>query len=431
MSELRALGATEIARAVGSGELDPAVLVEECLAAIEAERALNAVLTVCAEQARKRARGGVSGRLAGVPLLVKDLLDTAGIRTTYASAIYRDHVPARTAPTVARLEAEGAIVVAKTNADEFAWGVTGQNVHWGDTQNPRLPGRIAGGSSSGNAAALAAAIAPIALGTDTGGSVRMPAACCGVVGMKPPVGKIATAGGFPLCPSFDTVGPMSRTVADCALAYSVLAGEQSPEPRLAGLTVGVLTRRPALGPSEPEAAVDERALAYADELEALGARVVQVALPVPEADTWPLFYAEAAESHRETFPSRRDEYGPWIRAKLDQARSAGAGAVDAARRALHAWRAAATSDPDVDLFLSPTLGVTEIPRIDVDELEIRLPFSAYTRAFSHLGWPAIALGGVRLAGRDDAIVLGAALAWENAGGPSRQRSEAAASREVS
>ena len=145
-----------MARALSAAEL----AVAEALERIAAHPELNAVITVCADEALARARAGVSGRLAGVPLLVKDLIDTAGIRTTYASAIYRDHVPERSAPAVLALEAEGAIVVAKANADEFAWGTCGQNAHYGDTVNPRAPDRIAGGSSSGNAAALAAELVP-------------------------------------------------------------------------------------------------------------------------------------------------------------------------------------------------------------------------------------------------------------------------------
>jgi hypothetical protein len=181
-----------VARALSAAE----VAVAEALERIAAHPELNAVITVCADEALARARAGVSGRLAGVPLLVKDLIDTAGIRTTYASAIYRDHVPERSAPAVLALEAEGAIVVAKANADEFAWGTCGQNAHYGDTVNPRAPDRIAGGSSSGNAAALAAELVPLALGTDTGGSVRMPAGACGVVGLKPAHGAVSTAGVF-------------------------------------------------------------------------------------------------------------------------------------------------------------------------------------------------------------------------------------------
>jgi Asp-tRNA(Asn)/Glu-tRNA(Gln) amidotransferase A subunit family amidase len=390
--------------------------VSEALERIAARPDLNAVITTCGEEALARARAGVSGRLAGVPLLVKDLIDTAGVRTTYASAIYRDHVPARSAPAVRALEAEGAIVVAKANADEFAWGVCGQNVHYGDTVNPVAPDRVAGGSSSGNAAALAAGIVTLALGTDTGGSIRMPAAACGVVGLKPAHGAVPVEGVFPLAASFDTVGPMARTVADCALAHAVLTGTEVPSPRLRGLRVGVLTAHPRLGPADVVGERDERALPFAGRLRALGAEVDEVSLPVPEGDTWAVFYAEAAAAHAATFPSRRAEYGPAISAKLDHAATVSADEADSGRATLRAWRARAAREPAVDLVLSPTLGLAELPRAGVDELTVRLPFSAYTRAFSYLGWPAIAIGELQLAGRDTAVVIAAALALEREGG---------------
>jgi Asp-tRNA(Asn)/Glu-tRNA(Gln) amidotransferase A subunit family amidase len=387
--------------------------VEASLHAIAQHAHLNAVVTVCADEALER--GEPTGPLAGVPVLIKDLLDTAGVRTTYGSAIYAEYVPVRSASAVERLEAAGAIVVGKSNLDEFAWGCAGQNAHWGDVGNPRRPGRIAGGSSAGSAAGLAAGLCGLALGSDTGGSIRMPSACCGTVGFKPTLGKVPTDGCFPLCSSFDTVGPMARTVADCALAYSVLTGEPVPAAQLAGRTIGVLTHQPEFGPRTEVPERDGRALAYVERLEALGARLLEVELPVPEADTWPLFYAEAAESHRATFPSRREEYGPNIRAKLEEAQETDPAAVAAARAAITAWREQAAREPAVDLFLSPTLGLPEIPPSDVNELEIRLPMSSYTRVFSYLGWPAIAIGELQLAGRDDATVLAAALAWEEAG----------------
>jgi aspartyl-tRNA(Asn)/glutamyl-tRNA(Gln) amidotransferase subunit A len=390
--------------------------VAEALERIAARPDINAIITTCGEEALTRARGGVGGRLAGVPLLVKDLIDTAGVRTTYASAIYRDHVPARSAPAVRALEAEGAIVVAKANADEFAWGVCGQNVHYGDTVNPVAPDRVAGGSSSGSAAALAAGLVPLALGTDTGGSIRMPAAACGVVGLKPAHGAVPVEGVFPLAPSFDTVGPMARTVADCALAYAVLTGSEVPAPRLRGLRVGVLTAHPRLGPADAFGERDERALPYAERLRALGAEVDEVSLPVPDGDTWAVFYAEAAAAHAATFPSRRAEYGPVISAKLDHAATVSPDEADRGRAALHAWRARAAHEPAVDLVLSPALGLAELPPAGVDELTVRLPLSAYTRAFSYLGWPAIAIGELQLAGRDADVVIGAALALEREGG---------------
>jgi aspartyl-tRNA(Asn)/glutamyl-tRNA(Gln) amidotransferase subunit A len=405
-----------IARAVRARELDPVEPIEHALRAIEAHAGLNALITVCAERALDRAPASVDGPLAGVPLLVKDVIDTAGIRTTAGSRIYAERVPEASAPVVTALEAAGAIVIGKTNCDEFAWGVTGQNAFYGDVCNPRFPGRITGGSSSGNAAALAAGIAPLALGTDTGGSVRMPAGCCSVVGMKPAIGGFPIAGVFPLCPSFDTVGPMARTVGECALCYAVLTGSSVPERDVRGLRAGLLTAMPPLGPGEPAPAYDERAFQFADRLQALGMSAEEVSLRVPAADIWPVFYGEAAAVHRHTFPARAQEYGPTIRAKLELAQRTDPAAAKAARGALAAWRAAAQHEPAVDVIVCPTLGVREIPPADVDELEIRVAFSGYTRAFSFLGWPAIAMGPVQLAARDVHVLFAVALAWERAYG---------------
>ena len=304
-------GAGEIAALVGRGELDPVAVVEEALERIAGDADLNAIMVTNGERALGRARAGVSGRLAGVPLLVKDLIDVAGLRTSYGSKLYAERIAETTAPSVRALEAEGAIVVATTTCDEFAWGVSGQNTHWGDTQNPLRPGRVTGGSSSGNAAALAVGMGALALGTDTGGSVRVPAAACGVVGFKTPFGAITTEGVFPLVPALDTVGPMARSVADCALAWSVLTGAPVPEPRLEGKRIGRLTHLPSLGEAGAEPAPrDPRA----DDLPG-----EDVELPVPEADVWPVFYGGAAESHRATYPARADDYGPSIRAKLVRA----------------------------------------------------------------------------------------------------------------
>jgi aspartyl-tRNA(Asn)/glutamyl-tRNA(Gln) amidotransferase subunit A len=409
--------AGDIARAVRAGELDPVEPVQRALAEIERHPDLNAFITVCFEPALDAARSAHNGPLAGVPLLVKDVFDTVGIRTTVGSRIYGERIPKSTASAVVALEAAGAVVIGKTNCDEFAWGVTGQNPFYGDARNPVLPGRITGGSSSGNAAALAAGIAPLALGTDTGGSVRMPAGCCQVVGMKPRIGALPTTGVFPLCPSFDTVGPMARTVEDCALCYEVLAGAPVAARDVAELRVGILTAIPLLGPDGPAPERDERALQFALRIEALGMSTEEVALPVPEADIWPVFYGEAAASHRETFPSRRDDYGPTIRAKLESAQHVDPVARSAGRRALAAWRERAQAEPNVDVIVCPTLGVREIPPSDVDELEIRVAFSGYTRAFSFLGWPAIAIGAVQLGARDVDLLFAVALAWERAYGP--------------
>jgi len=273
-----------------------------------------------------------------------------------------------------------------------------------------LPGRTTGGSSGGNAAALAAGWCDLGVGTDTGCSIRLPASCCGVVGLKPSWGRIPTDGVFPLCPSFDTVGPMGTTVADVVTMWSVLTGEPIPPPRLAGLTVGLLTQPPSVG--GPSAAVNDGAKMYVERLEALGAHVVETAIPDPPADTWPLFFHEAAEAHRATFPGRADEYGENVRVKLEEAQTVEPAEVEAARAAVQAWR---TYRPEVDLYVAPVLGI-EVPPVDCDELAVRIPATAFLRPFNVLGWAAIAIGDLQLIAPRDEVVLGAALAWEQAFG---------------
>ena len=349
-----------------------------------------------------------AGPLHGKRLVVKDLIDTAGIRTTYGSRIYAEHVPTRTAPAVQRLVDAGAVIVAKANLHEFAWGVTSQNPWYGTVRNPAHPGRTTGGSSGGNAAALAAELCDIGIGSDTGASIRLPAACCDVVGLKSAWGRISTEGVFPLCPTFDTVGPMGTSVADVALMWAVLTGELVPAPRLEGLTVGLLTRPPSVG---GRAGAENRAAErYVAQLEQLGARVMETSIPDPPHDTWPLFFHEAAESHRATFPSRADEYGDNVRAKLEHAQTIDPADVERARESVRRWRA---YRPTVDLYVAPVLGV-ELPPEDCDELEVRIPLTAFLRPFNVLGWAGLAIGDLQLIAPRDEIVLAAGLAWENA-----------------
>ena len=382
-----------------AGEVRAAEVTEVFVRAIEGAADLHAVVTPCPERALQQARRATAGPLCGVPLLVKDMFDTRGLRTTYGSRIFATYVPTRTAEAVTRLEAAGAILVGKANQHEFAWGVTSQNPHWGDVVNPLRPGRVAGGSSGGNAAGLAAGLAVLALGTDTGGSGRIPSACCATVGFKPSLGKLSLAGTFPLAPSFDTVSPMARTVADCALMYSVLSGDPVPEPRIAGLRIGVLAPCP-----------------QADQLAALGAELEVVELPTSEVELMPLFAAECVLTHRGLYPERAAEYSPDLQVKLEAAQ--GVRAVDylAARVALQRWRRRLRTVPGVDLIVSPTLGI-EVPAADCWEPDVRAGMCQYTRPFNFLGWPAIAIDNLQLAGRDDQTVLAAALAWEQPFGP--------------
>ena len=395
-SSILDMSASALSGLVRSRQVSAVEATEVFLRRIEERIGGHAFITTCPEYALRMAARRPVGPLAGVPLAVKDMFLTAGIRTTYGSSIFRDYVPKRTATAVRRLEAAGAILVGKANQHEFAWGVTSQNPHWGTVGNAVHPGRVAGGSSGGNAAALADRLCTIGLGTDSGGSVRIPAACCDVVGFRPAPGVISTAGMLRLAPSFDTVGPMARSVRDCALIYSVLTGRQTPVPRLAGMRVGVL----ALTGLE-------------DEFRRLGALVEEVRLPELEADPQAVFSAECALSHLPWYSQRRDEYGPDTQVKWDAAFLVTAVDYQRGLSALRRFRRRARTDPAVDLFVSPTIGI-DPPPADCWEPDVRAAMTKYTRAYSFLGWPAIAIGNLQLAGRDDATVFGAALAWEQA-----------------
>jgi aspartyl-tRNA(Asn)/glutamyl-tRNA(Gln) amidotransferase subunit A len=348
-----------------------------------------------------------AGPLHGRRLGVKDLFDTAGVRTTYGSGIYADHVPERTAVAVQRLLDAGVVLVGKTHLPEFAWGVLGDNPWYGTCRNPTHPGLTTGGSSSGSAAALAADLCDLALGSDTGCSVRLPAAACAVVGLKSQWGLISMEGAFPLCPTLDTAGPMARTVADVALAWSVLTDRPVPEPGLAGLTVGLLRQPPGIGDGRIVETSDA-AEAWVADLERLGARVVESRVPEPSANTWPQFQHEAARSHAATFPSRAEEYGDVMRTKLEAAQRVTPEAVEAAYRAIDEWR---RYEPEVDLYVSPCYAI-ELPLEDADELDVRLPLTSFLRWVNLTGWAGLAIGNMQLVAPRDEVVLAAGLAWE-------------------
>ena len=351
---------------------------------------------------------GRPGPLAGRTLAVKDLFDTAGVRTTYGSRLYAEHVPEQNAVAVQRLVDAGAVIVGKTHLPEFAWSVLGASPWYGICRNPLRPGKTTGGSSSGSAAALAAGLCELALGSDTGCSVRLPAAACGVVGLKSQWGLLPVGGMYPLCPTLDTVGPMARSVTDVALMWSILADRPVPEPRLDGLTVGLLRRPPGIGDGRPTETSDA-AEQWVGDLERLGARVVEARVPEPSANTWPQFQYEAARSHAATFPSRADEYGDVMRVKLEAALRVRDEEVSAAYRAIEEWR---RYTPEVDLYVSPSYAV-ELPLDDADELEVRLPLTSFLRWVNLVGWAGLAIGEMQLVAPRDEVVLAAGLAWEN------------------
>lgn len=363
----------------------------------------NAIITALDEPLRVRDDGPLAGRT----LLVKDLIDTAGIRTTYGSKVYADHVPDRHATVVQRALDAGAAVIGKANLAEFAWGVLGTNQWYGVVHNPVRPGLTTGGSSSGNGAALSAGLCDLGIGTDTGCSVRLPAAACDVVGLKSQWGVIPTTGIFPLCPLLDTAGPMGRSVEDVATLWSVLAQRPVPEPALHGLTVGLLRQPPEIGDGRPTETSDA-AEQWVPELERLGARVVEARVPAATGDTWPFFQQQARESHRATYPSRAEDYGHLMRVKLDAAWLAEDDAIATGLRAVEEWR---RYEPEVDLYVSPCYAV-DLPPEDADELEVRMPLTSFMRWVNLIGWAGLAIGNMQLVAPRDEVALAAGLAWE-------------------
>lgn len=287
-------------------------------------------------ESERRYRDKTPRVLEGVPVAIKDIFDTADAPTTYGSPIFSGHRPAADAVAVAHLRNAGALLVGKTRTDEFAYGITCANTRFGPSRNPWDPARVAGGSSGGSAAALASYQTALALGSDTGGSIRVPAAFCGVVGFKPTWGRISTEGMFPMARSLDHAGPMARTVADAALMFSVLAGhhggrsqgvpqahERQGDEGLRNLRVAVCPDLQLVELSSPVQRVFDEAVSVCA---SSGARIVECRFANASA-IMPTFLtvqrAETVFSHerRGLFPARRAEYSEDIRERLEVAAS--------------------------------------------------------------------------------------------------------------
>jgi aspartyl-tRNA(Asn)/glutamyl-tRNA(Gln) amidotransferase subunit A len=408
-----------IAAAVADGVVGAEEVVRDALEAAERSQAsLNAFTSIDGDRALEAARaidaargaGDELGPLAGVPVAVKDIIDHAGRPNTRGSSAPAE-IPAESAPAVSRLERAGAVVIGRTGLHEYAFGFSSENHWFGAVRNPWDPTLSPGGSSGGSGAVVSAGLVAGALGTDTGGSIRVPAALCGVVGLKVTHGRVPLRGVFPLAPSLDTVGPLARSVEDCAALYGVIAGDDPDDPwsvpvavdpltgpaTLAGLSVGV--PRPWV---DRDVVAAQRAgfEALLSGLEDAGARVVELDISVlgPSPRVADSIYFEVAEVHRSRFAADPDQYGPEVRERLEAAfRVEGSAFLEALawRRSLLA--AALRAFAEVDVLATPSVAVLR-KEIGVDTVELAgrarhyvSHLSAFTTVANHTGLPALAV----------------------------------------
>ncbi len=452
MTDLTRLTVAEAAPLIRERRLSPVELTDACLARIESvEPKINAFITLTADKARAAARtaaediarGDYIGPLHGIPLALKDLFATAGVLTTAGSKILADNVPAEDSNAAARLRGAGAVLLGKLNLHEFAYGATGVNPHYGPCRNPWDTSRITGGSSSGSGASVASGECFAALGTDTGGSIRIPAALCGGVGLKPTFGRVSRRGVISLSWSLDHVGPLARSVEDTAIVLQAIAGHDpqdassSAEPvpdYTAGLRDGVKDLRIGV-PSEfffdnVDAEVEPAVRKAIGVLEGLGASVRDVSLPLIRegaAAVAPIMLPEALAYHRKWMEERPDDYGEDVRYRLELGATFLAVHHVQAQRLremiVARWRDEVFNQ--VDLLATPS---TMAPAFPIERSDLSVTFSLIrnTNPLNLLGVPAISVPcgftesglpiGLQLAGRwwDEATVLRAARAYEQA-----------------
>ena len=320
-------------RALRARETSASEVTEQCLRRIEAENGrLNAFIHVMADEARRQAldadreisAGRDLGALHGVPVSIKDLIDVRHVATTAASRVRANHVAERDAPIMTRLRQAGAVLIGKTNLHEFAFGTTSEDSAYGPVRNPHDTGRSPGGSSGGSAVSLVARMAIASIGTDTGGSIRIPAAACGTVGLKPSYGELPMEGLVPLSPSLDHVGPITQTVADAWHMFNGLRGRAAGAPpaalAVAGLKLGVL-RSYFCDVLDDE--VRGRFEASLDAIRTAGGQVGEASIPHASAIV-PIYmitsFGEAAAYHAATLEATPELYTPPVRLRLELAR---------------------------------------------------------------------------------------------------------------
>ncbi|MGH2490541.1 MAG: amidase [Candidatus Limnocylindria bacterium] len=446
-----------------SGRMTPSELTEKCIRRIQDSNVgLNAIATVTVARAqedaaratRELAAGHDRGPLHGIPVSLKDNIDTAGIRTTSGSRLFTDREPEKDSAVAARLREAGAVLVGKANMHELALGIETNNALFGQTRNPWDKTRIPGGSSGGSAAAVAAGMSLASIGTDSGGSVRIPAALCGLVGLKPTYGRVSNAGILPNYPSYDCAGPLARTALDCAYVLGVVAGYDADdfatvpmpvEDYAAEIDAGVIGLRIGVprehffttSSQDVRLAVDKALAVYA----ALGATISDVVIPGLDA-RWAAACArpELGHRHAEAVTTRPQDFDPIVLRKLQSAMTPDLSEHLRARReserVAHELRRALKS---VDVLLVPTTPITATPigattvRWDGRDAEVEEALIAFTRVFNLLRVPAVTVPcgfdgaglpiGLQLVGRPfaEATLLRAAHAYEQQTGGHTQR----------
>lgn len=452
---------TQAAAALRSGQVSSIELTETCLQKIEAlNPSLNAFMTVTSDLARRQAAqadselrsGRDRGPLHGIPIAHKDLLCTLGVRTTSGSKIFTDYVPDFDATAVARLAEAGAVMLGKTGLHEHACGITSDNPHFGSIRNPWDPERIPGGSSGGSAVAVATGMAIAATGSDTGGSIRVPAHYCGLAGFKPTFGLVSKYGALPLAFSLDHVGPITQTIEDSALMMDALAGHDPLDPstvqRNAGpyaVTSGdvadVLKQVRILLPrnfyfENIDTDVKRAILVAAQTVESAGATFVMGAVPDPNqlnAIANITFGVEAASVHEPYLRKRRSDYGADVASIVDIGRAIpGTAYVQAQRlrtRLQQVWRMFLDKSDciltPICPIAAPLIGQTTIDVAGQME-DVRIASTRLVRGVNALGFPSAAIHigytpaglpvGVQLIGRPfgDARLLQVAHAFEKA-----------------
>jgi aspartyl-tRNA(Asn)/glutamyl-tRNA(Gln) amidotransferase subunit A len=443
----------ELSRALKARETTAEAVVERCLQRIaERNSTLNAFITVCEHQAREEARdadreiaaGRYRGPLHGVPMSVKDLFDMAGSATTAASRVRQSHVADRDAPSIATLRDAGAIFVGKTNLHEFAFGTTNEDSAYGPARHPLDVNRSPGGSSGGSAASVADGMCFASMGTDTGGSIRIPAAVCGVVGLKPAVGELSTEGVVPLSMTLDHIGPLCRSVEDAVIVYDALRGglsraQSRGNARPAGkpidpraLTLGI-PRNHFLALIDPQVASSFDSAC--ERLRSAGATLQDVSIP-HAGDVAAIYLhivlTEAAAYHATTLERRPEDYMPNVRIRLEMGRYIlGEDYARALRGRELIRREVDAALQGVDALLLPALAIPApkigVPtvRIGATEEPVRNIMLRCTQAFNVSGHPAIS---IPCGATTDGLPVGAQLVGPWAETPALLRVAAAVER---